>query len=177
MTAPAPLVGKGRPRTRRRLAAGVAERRGQPRWPPRSPRSAWRRVTLAQWDESRRGAPASSRSASRPAHDWRERRLAPEVWLLCERDLGATPRTKYYLVDLPRTASLKALVQLGASALGDRAAVSRTQGRTRPRSLRRPLVAGLAAPRRADRARLRVAASTNGDVAARGCRRCRSRAP
>ena len=38
--------------------------------------------------------------------------MAPEVWLLCERDLGSTPRTKYYLVDLPPTASLKALVQL-----------------------------------------------------------------
>ena len=47
-----------------------------------------------------------------PAHDWRERRLAPEVWLLCERDLGATPRTKYYLVDLPPTSALKSLVQL-----------------------------------------------------------------
>jgi SRSO17 transposase len=47
-----------------------------------------------------------------PAHDWRERRLAPEVWLLCERDLGATPKTKYYLVDLPSTASLRALVRL-----------------------------------------------------------------
>ena len=23
-----------------------------------------------------------------PAHDWRDRRLAPEVWLLCERALG-----------------------------------------------------------------------------------------
>jgi SRSO17 transposase len=32
--------------------------------------------------------------------------------LLCERDLGVTPRTKYYLVDLPPAASVKALVQL-----------------------------------------------------------------
>ena len=47
-----------------------------------------------------------------PAHDWRDGRLAPEVWLLCERDLGDTPRTKYYLVNLPATASLKALVTL-----------------------------------------------------------------
>ena len=47
-----------------------------------------------------------------PGHEWRQRRLAPEVWLLCERDLGPTPRTKYYLVHLPPTASLKALVQL-----------------------------------------------------------------
>ena len=28
-----------------------------------------------------------------PAHDWRQhRRLAPEVWLLAEQDLGDTPR-------------------------------------------------------------------------------------
>lgn len=47
-----------------------------------------------------------------PAHAWRQRRLAPEVWLLAERDLGPTPRTKYYLVHLPTTASLDALVQL-----------------------------------------------------------------
>jgi SRSO17 transposase len=47
-----------------------------------------------------------------PAHDWRERRLAPEVWLLCERDLGATPRTKYYLVHLPADVSLRTLVRL-----------------------------------------------------------------
>ena len=46
------------------------------------------------------------------AHDWRQHRLAPEVWLLCERDLGTTPRTKYYLVNLPVTASLKAIVRV-----------------------------------------------------------------
>lgn len=48
-----------------------------------------------------------------PWHDWKEqRRLAPEVWLLCERDLGPTPRTKYYLVNLPATTALRALVRL-----------------------------------------------------------------
>lgn len=47
-----------------------------------------------------------------PAQRWPHRRHAPEVWLLCERDLGATPRTKHYFVALPATASLKALVQL-----------------------------------------------------------------
>jgi hypothetical protein len=33
-------------------------------------------------------------------------------WLLAEQDAGATPRTKYYLIALPPTASLRALVQL-----------------------------------------------------------------
>jgi SRSO17 transposase len=36
----------------------------------------------------------------------------PEVWLLCERDLGPEPRAKYYLVNLPPTASLRHLVHL-----------------------------------------------------------------
>jgi SRSO17 transposase len=47
-----------------------------------------------------------------PAQRWPHRRRAPEVWLLCERDLGATPRTKHYFVALPATVSLKAVVQL-----------------------------------------------------------------
>jgi SRSO17 transposase len=47
-----------------------------------------------------------------PAHDWRRRVVAPEIWLLCQRDLGTTPETKYYFVHLPATASLKALVHL-----------------------------------------------------------------
>jgi SRSO17 transposase len=47
-----------------------------------------------------------------PAHDWRQHHRTPEVWLLCERDLGPTPRTNYYLVDLPATTSLKALIRL-----------------------------------------------------------------
>jgi SRSO17 transposase len=47
-----------------------------------------------------------------PAHDWRERQLAPEVWLLCERELGGGDRHKYYVVNLPATASLKQLVRL-----------------------------------------------------------------
>ena len=48
-----------------------------------------------------------------PAHDWRDvRRLAPEVWLLCERELAGGDRVRYYLVNLPSTASLRALVRL-----------------------------------------------------------------
>src|SRR5205823_4132513 len=47
-----------------------------------------------------------------PAHDGRERRPAPEGWLLCERDQGPPPKSQYYLVDLPPTASLRAGVRL-----------------------------------------------------------------
>ena len=47
-----------------------------------------------------------------PAVDCRHRRLMPEIWLLAERDVGATPRTKYYFVHLPPTASLIQIVRL-----------------------------------------------------------------
>jgi len=36
---------------------------------------------------------------------------APEVWLLREQHLGGTPRTKYFLADLPATASVKQLLR------------------------------------------------------------------
>jgi SRSO17 transposase len=75
--------------------------------PPR----AWRRVT---WRNGSNRPWAARFAAVRvtPAHDWRERRLAPEIWLLCEQDLGATPRTKYFFINLPASASLKQLVRL-----------------------------------------------------------------
>ena len=69
-----------------------------------------------------------------------------------------TPRTKYYLVDLPATASLQALVRLAHQRwaieqqyqeLKDELGLDHFEGRS---------LAGLAAPRRADRARLRLAA-------------------
>jgi SRSO17 transposase len=47
-----------------------------------------------------------------PAVDCRHRRLMPEIWLLAERDVGATPRTKYYFVNLPPTASLTQILRL-----------------------------------------------------------------
>jgi SRSO17 transposase len=76
-------------------------------WPQR----AWRRVT---WRNGTNRPWAADFAALRvtPAHDWRARRRAPEVWLLFERDLGATPRVKAYLVALPPAATLGALVRL-----------------------------------------------------------------
>jgi SRSO17 transposase len=75
------------------------------------PARAWRRVT---WRNGTNRPWTAHFAALRvmPAQDWRRRRLAPEVWLLLERDLGATPRVKAYLVALPPTASLRALVRL-----------------------------------------------------------------
>jgi SRSO17 transposase len=110
LTAPAPLVGKGRPRTRRLLAPGV-ESISVSALAAAHRRSAWRLVT---WRNGTNRPWRARFVAHRvtPAHDWRERRVAPEVWLLCERDLGTTPRTKYYLVDLPASASLHTIVRL-----------------------------------------------------------------
>jgi SRSO17 transposase len=110
VTTPAPLVGTGRPRTRRRVAAGV-QHVAVSLLAAEQPAKAWRLIT---WRNGTNRPWRARFFAQRvtPAHDWRERRMAPEVWLLCERDLGSTPRTKYYLIDLPATTSWKALVQL-----------------------------------------------------------------
>jgi SRSO17 transposase len=110
LEAPPPLMGKGRPRTRRHLPPDTHTVEARAWAATQAPRQwrlvSWRNGTNAPW----RARFCAVRVT--PAHDWRERRLAPAVWLLCERDLGATPKTKYYLVDLPPTASLRALVRL-----------------------------------------------------------------
>jgi SRSO17 transposase len=75
------------------------------------PARAWRRVT---WRNGTNRPWAARFAALRvtPANEWRNRRLAPEVWLLCEQDLGLTPRIKYFFVHLPAAASLQQLVRL-----------------------------------------------------------------
>ena len=107
---PAPRTGRGRPASRPRLAPGVTPVKVRDVAAQTAAR-AWRTVS---W---RNGSQAPWRArfwACRvpPVHDWRTRRLAPEIWRLCQRDLGATPETTYYFVHLPATASLKALVRL-----------------------------------------------------------------
>ena len=99
----------GRPRTRPTLAAGVqpstvaAAAQAHPRW---------RRISWRNRRAGRRWTVQCVALRVTPAHDWRHRRLAPEVWLLGERDLGDTPRTKYAFINLPATASLPQLVRL-----------------------------------------------------------------
>ena len=75
------------------------------------PARAWRRV---EWRNGSNPSWAADFAARRvtPATDWRHRRLAPEVWLLCERGVGPTGRRRHYLISLPSSASLKQLVQL-----------------------------------------------------------------
>jgi SRSO17 transposase len=107
---PPPLVGLGRPRTQPVLPSTVSAI-AVGAWTDQQPARRWR---VVRWQNGTNRPWRARFLAIRvtPAHDWRERRLAPEVWLLCERGLGAKPRTKYYFVALPATASLKALVQL-----------------------------------------------------------------
>ena len=138
------------------VAAGHAHHRsaraGRPRKTPRQWRLvSWRNGTNPPW----RARFCAVRVT--PAHDWRERRLAPEVWLLCERDLaGRRPRPSYYLVDLPPTASLRALVRLAHQRwaieqqyqeLKDEIGLDHFEGRSLP---------GLATPRRLDGHRLQL---------------------
>jgi SRSO17 transposase len=110
LQSPPPLTGTGRPRTRRLLPAETQQVEARVWAAGQTPRQwrlvSWRNGTNPAW----RARCCMVRVT--PAHDWRERRLAPEVWLLCERDLGTTPKTKYYLVDLPSTASLREVVRL-----------------------------------------------------------------
>ena len=108
LRAPQPIR-RGRPRVRPTLPAGVTPIAVQAlvaSWAPRQ----WRRI---QW----RNAPGRPMWTGRfaaarvtPAHAWRQRRLPPEVWLLAEQHTGA--RVKYYLIDLPPTTALRALVRL-----------------------------------------------------------------
>ena len=110
LVAPAPRAGLGRPRSRPTLAPDVSALEARA-WAAAQPARAWRVVS---WRNGTQPAWRARFCATRvtPAHDWRDRRLAPEVWLLCERALGTSDRTKFYLVHLPATASLRTLVRL-----------------------------------------------------------------
>ena len=127
-------------------------------------RVEWRNGTNAPWTADFAALRVT------PATDWRRRRLAPEIWLLCERGLGPTGRRKHYFVSLPASASLTTTRAVGASPLGDRTALSRLQVRTRPRPFRRPLVSGLAAPHGHQRGGLRVSPDRT-PAASQGTRR------
>ena len=101
---------RGRPQTRprmRKAVVPVAVREVIKQRPP----SAWRRVSWRNGAQPKRTARFTAVRVT-PAHDWRHGRLAPEIWLLCEAEAGATARLKYYFVHLPATASLRALVTL-----------------------------------------------------------------
>ena len=134
------------------------------------PARAWRRVT---WRNGT-NRPWAARLRC-PARHARARLAGPPP--RARSLVAARARSRHHAarqslsVALPPTASLRALVRLGPSTLGDRAAVSGTEGRTRPRSFRGSLVSRLASPRRADRARVYLAPIRTATAPARGCRR------
>ena len=103
-------TGRGRPRTRWRLAAAIMPIAVRLLIAQR-PRAAWRRVTWRNGTQPQRAARFTAVRVT-PAHDWRGRGLAPEVWLLGEEETGRTRRLRYYFVNLPASASLRALVRL-----------------------------------------------------------------
>ena len=72
----------------------------------------WRRIHWRNRPEARRWTADCVAIRVTPAVDCRHRRLAPEIWLLAERDVGETPRTKFYFVNLPPTATLSQIVRL-----------------------------------------------------------------
>lgn len=110
LRAPQPIR-RGRPRVRPTLPAGLTPLAVQAlvaSWPTRQ----WRTIRWRNASGHRAWTARFAATRVTPAHAWRQRRLPPAVWLLAEQDTGATPRVKYYLIDLPGTASLRALVRL-----------------------------------------------------------------
>jgi SRSO17 transposase len=75
------------------------------------PASAWRWITWRNGTQPRRRARFAARRVT-PAQRRRTGGLAPDVWLLCEREAGTASRIRYYFVHLPATASLRTLVHL-----------------------------------------------------------------
>ena len=109
LVAPAPTR-RGRPRTRARMVRPIPAIAVRTLIAAR-PRTAWRRVTWRNGTRPRRAARFTAVRVT-PAHEWRDARLPPEVWLLAEEEAGRKRRLKYYFVNLPHSASLRALVRL-----------------------------------------------------------------
>ena len=174
-TAPDPLVGPGRaadascswPRASRAVTA-IAIAAAQP-----ATRVAPRHV-------AQRNEPALARTLPGAPRHTRHTNGASDVWHPksgCSASAISAIHAAHQV--LPGRPAVDRLAEgarpVGAPTLGDRAAVSRAQRRTRARSLRRSLAAWLATARRADGARLCLVA-TERRAAARVCRLCRSRA-
>ena len=100
---------RGRPRKHPELAAGV---KAIPvSTVMATTKRRWQRISWRHRRDTRRWTVNGAAIRVTPAHDWRHRRLAPEVWLLIEQDAGDTPKTKYYFVNLPASVSLKQIVR------------------------------------------------------------------
>ena len=155
LEAPPPLTGKGRPRTRRRLPPDThtVEARA---WAATQPAAPVATRLVAQRHEPRVARPLLRRPGHARARLARARRLAPEVWLLCERELAGGDRARYYLVRSARHRVAARLVQLAHQRWAIEQQYQELKDETRPRSFRRAQPAGLATARRVDRDRLQL---------------------
>lgn len=74
------------------------------------PARVWRRITWQNEHQATRWRAEFAAVRVTPAHEWRQRRLAPEIWLLVQRPVGSTKVAKYFFIHLPATTALKRLV-------------------------------------------------------------------
>jgi SRSO17 transposase len=74
------------------------------------PARAWRRIAWQNEHQATRWRAEFAAVRVTPAHEWRQRRLAPEIWLLVQRPVGSTTVAKYFFVHMPATTALKRLV-------------------------------------------------------------------
>jgi SRSO17 transposase len=109
---PPPAPRGGRPRTRL-VIASEARPTSVAGWAAQQPQQAWRRVS---WRNGANRPWAARFVATRvtPVVLWRRKQPLREVWVLCQRPLGATTASKhdkYFVSNLPATTGLRALVR------------------------------------------------------------------
>lgn len=112
LLAPPPQPRGGRPRTRAVVAADVVPISAAA-WAAQQPLRAWRRVS---WQNGRNRPRAALFVAVRvtPVVLWRRKQRLQDLWLLCQRPLGATAASKhdkYFVSNLPATTGLRVLVR------------------------------------------------------------------
>lgn len=103
------IGGPGRPRQRPALAAGV---RALSAATLAAQQTHWRSISWRNRRDGRQWTAEVTAVRVTPARDWKRRRLLPEVWLLCEREITDPSQLKFFFVNLPPTATLTALVRL-----------------------------------------------------------------
>ncbi len=106
---PAAATRRGRPPTRFRLVDAVRPI-AVSKLAATLPAGAWRPITWRNEGQAKAWRAEFTALRVTPAHEWREGRLSPEIWLLCQRPVGSVTVAKYFFIHLPVTTSLKRLV-------------------------------------------------------------------
>jgi SRSO17 transposase len=109
VAAPASATRRGRPPTRFQLIDDVTPITVS-KLAATLPARTWRRLTWHDEHQVTRWTADFVAVRVTPAHDWRQGRLLPEVWLLAQRPVGSTKVTKYFFIHLSATTALKRLV-------------------------------------------------------------------